>query len=369
MWRRIALGLIFAAALAASLPAPRAAAVTPTIIVSAPAPIIAFDANDHYLAYWRHWTGSPAHPTCGKIRRRTWQSGAVLTLDACPAIDFADDWLSLAGPRAYWLWSVPGGISCCDLTLTYQLFSSSPIAKQAEIVYSFHCGGETLGPLAAGGTVAAFGTRVWTSVVQCDETFHRGGHDTVTGGGVSLIAATGAPVALVGAPSPAMLAVAQGRIEVVPLDVTAGTLDALPPPLPEIQQWSVADGTLVRTIPESGTIRAIAVTKGVAVVLVDDGSGNLRLDRFSTASGAALGSTPVLASTAPKIAARGRWAAYLTDRTIRLLDLSNGHTMALFTPTYRPFQIAIGHGRVIWSSRPTLSSGRIASVPLPVSPG
>jgi hypothetical protein len=74
----------------------------------------------------------------------------------------------------------------------------------------------------------------------------------------------------------------------------------------------------------------MAVTKGVVVVLVDDGSGNLRLDRFSAASGAALGSTPVLASTAPQIAARGRWAVYLTDRTIRLLDLTNGHTMALF---------------------------------------
>jgi hypothetical protein len=218
---------------------------------------------------------------------------------ACGGARLDTEPLSLAGAEGYWLWSVPGGISCCDLTLTYQLFSSLPIAKRAEIVYSFHCGGETLGPLAAGGTVAAFGTRVWTSVVQCDETFHRGGHDTVTGGGVSLIGAAGAPVALVGAPSPAMLAVAQGRVEVVPLDVTAGTLDALPPPLPEIQQWSAADGTLVRTIPESGTIRAMAVTKGVVVVLVDDGSGNLRLDRFSTASGAALGSTAVLASTAP----------------------------------------------------------------------
>jgi hypothetical protein len=95
----------------------------------------------------------------------------------------------------------------------------------------------------------------------------------------------------------------------------------------------------------------------------------MRLDRFSTDSGAAMGSTPVLASTAPQIAARGRWAVYLTDRTIRLLDLTNGHTIALFTPTYRPIQVAIGHGRVIWSSRPTLSSGRIANVPLPVSPG
>jgi hypothetical protein len=368
MWRRAALGLTLAAALLAARPAPRAAAATPTILVSAPAPVVSFDANDRYLAYWRTWSGSPLHPSCGMIRRRTWRSGALSTLDTCPAFDFDTHRLTLAGSTAYWLWSLPGAVGCCDLTLGFQLLSSPPKDIRANIDYTVGCGGESLGPLAAGGAVAAYGRQVWSNVVPCDS-LHRGGHDAVSGGGVYVIRDGAAPAVLAGAPAPAMLAVSRGRIELVPLDLSAGTLDQLPPPLPEIEQWSAAEGTLVRTIPETGTIRALAVTRGVVVALVDNGSGGMRLDRFSTDSGAPMGSTPVLSTTAPQIAARGRWAAYVTDRTIRLLDLTNGHTVALFTPTYRPVQIAIGHGRVIWSSRPTPSSGRIASLPLPVSPG
>ena len=104
------------------------------------------------------------------------------------------------------------------------------------------------------------------------------------------------------------------RLALVPYDIAAGTVDAFPPPKPEIQLWNLSKRVRERTIAETGVIRALAMRGDLVAVLVDDGAGNLRIDRFSASTGAPGGTTAVPASTAPMLAVYYQWVVYEAAR-------------------------------------------------------
>ena len=357
---RVVAAALAVAAVVAGAPA---ASARVTVLVQTQRSIDDIDANAGWLV-WRHSTGPRRTPGCETvIRRRSWATGKTTTVFHCRGgTDDAGDEMAAAGSAIVWTRRQVEGQGCCDTEFDTRLRTSGSGTPRDRSFRQLGCGGDEIGSLTALGHLAAYTKSVWTS------TFCPGnpstGEDSMTGGHVRLLAMpAGAPAVMPGSPPAALIALSTGRLALVPYDLSAGTINLPPPPRPQIQVWGLDSRSLERTIPETGTITAVAIRNGRIAALVSDGAGGFRIDRFAAATGAADGTTAVAGSVAPQLAIWGRFIVYAAGHTVRALSTSTGRIHVVARITRRPFDVLAANGRAIWlSAGPRLS--RISSAPV-----
>jgi hypothetical protein len=364
MTRRVCAGAVAAAiGIAAVAGHAPAASAHVAVLVQTTHVIADIDANAGGLV-WRSWTGLRRRPGCETvIRRRDWATGTTSTLVRCRrGADDAGDEMAAAGAAVVWTRRELVGQGCCDVEFDTRLRTSTSGALDDHAFRQLGCGGTEIGSLAARGSIAAYTRSVWTS------TFCPGnpdtGRDSMTGGHVRLIDVRSDAVTTVAASAPAaLIALSTGRLAIVPYDLGAGTINFPPPPVPQVQVWSLASRVLERTIAETGTITAVAIREGQVAVLVRDGAGAFRIDRFAAATGAPTGSTAVPGSVAPQLAIWHGLVVFGTGHTVRALSVATGAIRVVARIQRRPYDVLAVRGRAIW-----LSAGRhlsrISSAPL-----
>jgi hypothetical protein len=217
-------------------------------------------------------------------------------------------------------------------------------------------GGEVLGPAAGDGVTLVYSTLDHTCTEYATCTFVGGAVKRVRGGS----AAT-----LPGVPPSAVLAAASGRIALAP--AALGLPRIAPVENGPVEIRNASTGSLIRNFAPVGTVRALALSRSIAAVLVADAAGKKRIERYALATGALLGSTPVSSATVAELDLAGTRIVFRTGRTIRLLDARSGRTRRLLTTGARPIGLSIEGRRVAWAVNRRFQgrgSGRIQSITL-----
>ena len=161
------------------------------------------------------------------------------------------------------------------------------------------------------------------------------------------------------------LSASRGRIALVPADPqeTSGT-GFWPRPFPAVELRSYEDGTLLHTIPLTGTPWAITLSPQVLAVLLDEG-GALRLERFRP-DGTFLGATSLPPETAARLESDRRWIVAHAGGRILAVNSDTGALTTLATRRNPPVELQAREGRVYWAVNGG-GRGRIKSLPLPSS--
>jgi hypothetical protein len=153
-------------------------------------------------------------------------------------------------------------------------------------------GGDALGPLAGRDGVVLYTVLHYSLAPGCDTAslgmdclrVKTGRIRRIVGGGKS-------PAVVSGAPPAAQLVTAGGRLAEQVYDAGGVLSDTI-----EIR--NAVTGTLAATITPAGTVHAMAMSSAELAVIVSNTAG-LHLVRYSTATGALLGSTPLAADVDP----------------------------------------------------------------------
>jgi hypothetical protein len=354
--------VVLAGALFCSVAASPASAAGPTLLVATRTPVVGLTATSAGID-WRQYTANSGAACSGWILNRPWSTRKTTTVHRCPAGTSDDGGMFAAGSAsAIWTREIIGAQGCCDVEFSMKL--RTPTSGWLDS--SFHqrgCGGDELASLVAHGSSAAYSRTLWTS------TYCPGnpdpGTDSMTGGDVRILTLpTGAPSVLPGAPPAWGLALEDHLLAVVPFDVAAGTINHPPPPVPAIQIWNRDTQTIARTIHETGTIQAMAMSGDVVAVLVADSSGNLRIDCFSAGTGALERTLGVPGTTRPMLSVYYRFVVFSAGKAITTLDVTSGLTHVLATPTYGPQTLVTSHGQVVWYAARPPRGARIMDVPI-----
>jgi hypothetical protein len=322
-------------------------ASTPTILVHGTR-IISIAASSRALV-WRSYSAAPYRggPRCDAvIRSRRWGSGSVRTVFRCKPRSEGEPYGEMAAGASATVFTRVfldfGG--CCDSEFVTHLRTAARAGIDASDHFS-GCGGDDIRGLAARGNLAAYGKLEWTST-SCPGNPDIG-TETLTGGGVyTFPLPAGQPRPLAGTPPPAFIALSPTRLAVVPYDLTNPPVNKAPDPLPEIQIWDLATRSLERTIPETGVIRALAMSGDQIVVMT--GVNGLRLDRFSASTGLRTTSRAISTKAAPTLAVYDRWIVYPVGSTIRVLNTRSNRIRIVATLAHPPHGVIAARGRAIW---------------------
>ena len=362
----IALVLAVAAAGASA-----AQAATPATIVNTNHAIHGIATSSSSLV-WRQDRGGAQRHCNTWVRRRSWVTRAVSDVHKCGIPGSAQSyrgWFGdlAMGTRTVAYTTIYYEFDCCldwiDMALT-----TPGLGVRATAHHTLECRGDEIRHLVARAGLAAYIPAEWT-VDDPASICGQGGIDTpgntLTGGPVNTVSLTNrsAPLPLVGSPPAAFIGLSAKLIAMVPYDLAAATSNRYPPPLPQIQIWSLTSRSPVRTIAETGVIKALDMAGDRIAVLAGDGSGHLRIDTFSALTGDAIGSTAVAAGTAPMVAAYYRFVAYVVGTRVMALDTDTGKSHIVAQPAYRPREILAVRGQAVWYSS-GLTWGRVLSAPL-----
>ncbi len=347
-----------------------ARAATPTVIVSTARPIHAIATSSSSLV-WRQDGGGAQNGCNTWVRRRTWGTGARSDVSTCresgPSTVW-DGWLGdfAMGTSRVAFTAVGDDFDCCEDWIEVWL-NTPPLGIRDDTTHQLKCYGDQIVNLTAHADLAAYTRAVWTPTdpnTDCYGQWANLPNDTVTGGPVdTLNLAGGKPRPLAGAPPSAFIRLSAVRIALVPYDLASAPLNRYPPPLPQIQVWNLHSRTREHTISETGTIKALDMAGNQIAVLVADTGGNLRIDRFSTLTGAATGSTAVPAQTAPMLAVYYNYVAYVVGTHVLALNTDTGVSHTVATPTYTPRQILAVRGKAVWYAS-AHGWGRILTAPI-----
>jgi hypothetical protein len=250
---------------------------------------------------------------------------------------------------------------CCDLEEAMHL--RTPAGAPDASFHREGCGGTELVNLTARADLAAYTRAIWTTS-SCPGN-PSSGTDSLTGGKVRTVRLpAGQPRALPGSPPARFIGVSRTHLALVPYDLTTSVVNRYPPPLPEIEVWGLRGRKLQRTIAESGVITAMAMYGDQIAVLVENGSGNLRIDRFSATTGAGTGSTPVARTTAPMLAIYYRWVVYVVGNEVKALNSHNESFHMIAISGARPREVLAVRGKAVWFTT-TDTRSRVLAAPLP----
>jgi hypothetical protein len=354
--RVAALSLVFAAALMSG----SAGAFASTAAILVHGKRITSIAVSSRALVWRS-SAAPYHggPGCeAVIHSRRWGDGSVRTVFRCKPRSEGDPYGEMAvgaGATVFTRQFLDFG-GCCDSEFITHLRTAARAGIDSSDHF-FGCGGDDIRGLAARGSVAAYGKLEWTST-SCPGNPDIG-TETLTGGGVYTISLpAGQPRSLAGTPPPAFLALSTTRLAVVPYDLTNPPVNTPPAPLPEIQIWNLATRSLERTIPETGTIRALAMYRDQVVVVV--GVNGRRIDRFSAATGLRTATRGVSSEIGP-LAVAGRWIVYPVENTIRAFNTGSNRVRIIATPAHPVRQVLAVRGMAVWLAG---TGTRIVAAPL-----
>ena len=116
----------------------------------------------------------------------------------------------------------------------------------------------------------------------------------------------------------------------------------------------------VTSFKPDGIVRAIALSRTRAVVLVQQGN-DLEIQWYDAQSGVHRGTAPTPAATAHMLATDGRVVAYAVGKSIRVLDLGKLAARTVAKAASPPVGLTIDSGRLVWGEN-TASHGRVVAV-------
>jgi hypothetical protein len=298
------------------------------------------------------------------INRRGWATGAITNVFRCNQNGQEEDsaGFGLGRSATAWVTGLYQSQGCCDLEEAMSLHTPAGGVRDS----SFHrvgCGGNELVSLVARGAFAAYTKAIWTTSSCPGNPTTR--TDSVTGGGVhTLRLPQGQPRTLPGSSPARFIGLSRTRVALVPYDLQTSVVNSYPPPLPVIQVWGLGSRAPQRAIAETGTILALAMYGDQIAVLVQAGSGNRRIDRFSASTGAAKGSTRVGSATGATLAIYYRWTVYVAGNTVKAINTRNGSIHTIAISRARPRQVVAVRGKVAWFTT-TGNGSRVLAAALP----
>lgn len=259
--------------------------------------------------------------------------------------------LALAGKRAVWT-----ALTFGNFTYTYVLtcaFGERARAKQIDyLVHQNDLDGDWLTAMSGAGTTLAYADLVVSGkTLPSDQDVYfadRGTVRRVVGRRRRIMRGTTPPF---------RIAVASGRVAVVPADRSESQSVALRAALNGIVEVRDLAGNVVSHFTPAGRVRAIALTGTYAAVLV---SG--RVKRYQLPSGTLTGVTPV-PGAAPELDASGRTVILRVGKTIRALDTTSGSLKTVATASATPIGLSIEGGVVAWAEN-LHQGGRIRALKL-----
>lgn len=190
-------------------------------------------------------------------------------------------------------------------------------------------------------------------VVTLKETKPGGDRYQVADGGVWSVA-DGTKRKVPGAPPAFVLARAAGRVAIVPANTSELPAGA-PFDTGKVEIRNATTGTVISNF-SSGRVRALALSKEVAVVLV-----GRRINRYEVASGRLLGSTAVPGETGTDLDIEADRIVFRTSRSIKLLDAATGRVTTVATTTpWRPSGVAIDGRTVAWTESMRIAPGDVS---------
>lgn len=143
-----------------------------------------------------------------------------------------------------------------------------------------------------------------------------------------------------GSTPPFRIAVATGRVAVVPADRSESQSVILRGAVGGMVEVRDLSGNVVSHFTPVGRVRAIALTGSYAAVLV-----NGRIERYSLPSGTHTGTTPV-PGAAPELDASGKTVIVRMGKTIKALNTVSGSVHTVATASSTPIGLSI-EGRVV----------------------
>ena len=318
------------------LAAPAAAAPAPRILVTTSAEIEAFAQDGGHIAWvsgcrvWVRRLSTGAFSFFG-LRER----GRPLCLDPW--------WLALGGTRAVW-----GGWERTDKTdgvvATGALGGGTRVLVELEQVGA-HWGDFLTGVAGDRGTVAY--SLAYVGREQGPNCLF---YEVSAGDVVRVTNASQSPVP--GARPSVAIAASAGRVAFVPAQQAEDDDCAEPPPPPQpgrvVEVRNAWTGRFVSRFQPNGTIRAVALSGGIAAVLVEYAASK-RIERYEAESGRFLASSWVWETVADELDMAGRRIVYRNRRDIRVLDGVTGRRSLVATARETPVGLSIEGRRVAWA--------------------
>jgi hypothetical protein len=334
----------------------------PTTLVRTPGPIWAFAQDDGRIAWSSGRCGQVTIRSLANGRSRVVGSATIRTVFGERCLGAPDIELALAGSRALWSFIVEP--RCGTPHGQVQLRSGGLRVRQrnVELLFVSQCRN-----LVTDGDRQVLGygfTQAFSSGdgVDCEE----GGLCLFRNFGIRVRRLLDGRVGrLPGAPAVVDLAVAGGRVAVIP---AGGRLTIHPFPVADpgaaVTIRAATSGAGLASFAPVGRAKAVALAAGVATVLVEDGFGNKRLERYAATTGALLGSTPVPSSVQDELDAGPRWVLFQRGRELYVLDAQTGLTTLVWTAARTPIDASIEGSRIAWIEN-TAGGGVVRAITLP----
>ncbi len=206
--------------------------------------------------------------------------------------------------------------------------------------------GLQLGPLAARDGVVLYSVANVAAGSSCQPQGKC--NEVVTGGVIKhvIYLSNGFPKRLDvhGAPPAALMATAGGVLAEQPL-AADGSAE------PSIQIRGVDTGTLTATIPVTGTIDSMAMSRSVLALLTTDAQHQHHLLRYSVSTGSLLGSTWLKRGVDPtSLGIYGENIVYQTTRAIRVFRIDLGHAVSVYAQHGYQHNLSIDCYGVRWTT-------------------
>jgi hypothetical protein len=150
--------------------------------------------------------------------------------------------------------------------------------------------------------------------------------------------------------SAAELDAALGRLALVPSASPVANTEPLPRPAPNgsVEIRLAGNGKLVTSFVPVGTVRAVALSKQYAAVLVERADGARAIETYDSTTGSPVASTAVPSATADDLDISGATVVFRIGWSVRLLDAATGHQRVLYATTAKPIGLSIEGRRVAW---------------------
>lgn len=262
--------------------------------------------------------------------------------------------LALAGTRA--LWSTYGGGNSVEVPILTGAPGDRPreghrATMITDLIIAPGGEGDFLAGLAGDGSTlvygyATLGTGAYPS--DCSQL-------AISGGGIAPVSgqnSTRPRTLLANVPPPALLAVSQGYVAVVP---AAQLQPCAPPSVAENGSVAVysAAGTLFARVVPAGTVEAVALSWPQLAVLARRHDGTKAIERYDARTGTLLSATAV-SSKVSEISIGPRGIAYSAGTSIYLLSANK--PQLVWRSTGVPIGVSIEGRRIAWAvnGRPSL---------------
>lgn len=227
--------------------------------------------------------------------------------------------------------------------------------------------GSYFGALAAGSSTVAFNTVDYECVDPNDCAELASQPSAI--GGVFRLVGTARTEQVPGAPGSLELAVAAGRVALLPAPAVISatqigevTSPQLVQPGTPVQIRNATTGELISKFTPPGTVEALALTGSVAAVIDVLGDGTTTIERYDAATGAPLGSTGTIA-VGDTLAASGNTFVFCVGGKIESMDATTGAQQVLAI-SRSPIGLSVVGRRVAWAVN-AHGHGRILALTLP----